>query len=47
MEYFDILNEDGTRTGKIKERNHVHRDGDLHGSVIIYILRKKYKSKKI
>ena len=47
MEYFDILNEDGTRTGKIKERSLVHRDGDLHGSVRIYIFRKRYNSKKI
>lgn len=40
MEYFDILNEDGMRTGEIKERSLVHKDGDLHGSVRIYIFRK-------
>lgn len=38
-EYFDILNPDGTPTGKIKERNAVHHDGDLHGSVHIWLFR--------
>lgn len=38
-EYFDILKPDGTPTGKIKERNAVHRDGDLHGSVHIWLFR--------
>ncbi len=40
MEYFDIRNPDGTITGEIKERSLVHRDGDLHGTVHIFIVRK-------
>lgn len=43
MEYFDILNEDGSKTGKIKERSLVHRDGDLHKTVHIWILRNNNK----
>lgn len=43
MEYFDILNEDGSKTGKIKERSLVHRDGDLHKTVHIWILRSNNK----
>lgn len=39
MEYFDILREDESRTGKKKPRNLVHRDGDLHGSVHLWIIR--------
>lgn len=27
-EYFDVLNEIGAKTGIVKARNHVHRDGD-------------------
>lgn len=40
MEYFDILNPDGTKTGQIKQRELVHRDGDLHAAVHIFIMRK-------
>ncbi len=40
MEFFDIRNPDGTVTGKVKERELVHRDGDLHGTVHIFIVRK-------
>lgn len=39
MEYFDIRNADGTITGVIKERSLVHQDGDLHGTVHIFIVR--------
>ena len=38
-EWFDILNEDGTLSGIKKERELVHRDGDLHGTVHIWIVR--------
>lgn len=38
-EFFDILSSDGTPTGVIKERNAVHRDGDLHGSVHVWLIR--------
>ncbi len=40
MEYFDIRNIDGTITGEIKERSLVHRDGDLHATVHIFIARR-------
>ena len=39
MEFFDIRNPDGSLTGRIKERELVHRDGDLHGTVHIFIIR--------
>lgn len=39
MELFDILDENGNPTGKTKERNAVHTDGDWHGSVHIWIFR--------
>ena len=38
-EWFDILNEDGSLSGIKKEREQVHRDGDLHGTVHIWIVR--------
>lgn len=37
-EYFDILDENGKKTGKIKLRNEVHRDGDWHKAVHIWII---------
>lgn len=40
MEFFDILNSDGSRTGKRKERAQVHKDGDPHGTARIWIVRK-------
>ena len=40
MEFFDIRNTDGSLTGKVKERHLVHQDGDLHGTVHIFIVRK-------
>ena len=41
MEYLDIRNPDGTVTGTVKERELVHRDGDLHGTVHIFVLRER------
>ena len=38
-EYFDIRNEKGEITGEVKERSLVHRDGDLHGTVHIWVVR--------
>ena len=40
-EYFDVLNEIGAKTGIVKARNHVHRDGTntfhvVHMNVAIY-----------
>ena len=43
MEFFDILDENGNKTGKIKERSLVHEDGDIHGTVHIWIRRKTEK----
>ncbi len=41
MEYFDILDEQGNPTGEIKERRAVHRDGDWHKAVHIWIINSK------
>ena len=43
LEFFDILDENGNKTGKIKERSLVHEDGDIHGTVHIWIRRKTEK----
>lgn len=40
-EYFDILDENGTKTGKTKLRSEVHRDGDWHKAVHIWIINDK------
>ena len=37
-EYFDILDEFGNKTGKTKLRSEVHRDGDWHKAVHIWII---------
>lgn len=37
-EYFDILDENGNKTGIIKLRSEVHRDGDWHKAVHIWII---------
>lgn len=44
LELFDILNPDGTKTGIVRERNVVHRDGSLHGTAHIWIVRENDKS---
>ena len=41
MEYFDILDENGNKTGKTKLRSEVHRDGDWHKAVHIWIINDK------
>ncbi len=41
MERLEILNEDGSGTGVYKDREAVHRDGDLHGSSLIWIVRNR------
>lgn len=40
MEYLDIRNEDGSLTGRVKERSLAHRDGDLHGTAHVWLVRK-------
>ena len=37
-EYFDILDENGNKTGRTKLRSEVHRDGDWHKAVHIWII---------
>lgn len=37
-EYFDILDENGNKTGERKLRSEVHRDGDWHRAVHIWII---------
>jgi 8-oxo-dGTP pyrophosphatase MutT (NUDIX family) len=39
MELFDIIEPDGTKTGARAERGVVHRDGRLHGTAHIWIVR--------
>ena len=40
-EYFDLLDENGERIGKTKLRSEVHRDGDWHKAVHIWIINNK------
>lgn len=40
-EYFDVLDEHGNKTGIIKPRSAVHRDGDWHRAVHIWIVNDK------
>lgn len=44
MEMFDIIDEQGERTGVIKERGVVHREGALHATAHIWIAQKNEKS---
>lgn len=37
-EYFDVLDSEGHKTGRIKLRSAVHRDGDWHRAVNIWIV---------
>ena len=41
MEYFDILDENGNKTGKIKLREQVHKDGDWHRGVFVFVINSK------
>ncbi len=41
LELFDICREDGTPAGHVKERSMVHRDGDLHRTVHMWIVRRR------
>jgi len=40
-EYFDILDENGNKTGKTKLRCEVHKDGDWHKAIHIWIINNK------
>ncbi len=37
-EYFDILDENGNKTGEIKLRSEVHKDGNWHKAIHIWII---------
>ena len=39
MELFDILNPDGSKSGIVRERGVAHREGSLHGTVHMWIVR--------
>lgn len=41
MELFDILDEDGRKTGRVRERSMVHMDGDPHGTAHIWVVRER------
>ncbi len=41
LELFDILNEDGTRTGLVRERGVAHLEGSLHPTAHVWIVREK------
>lgn len=38
-ELLDLRKEDGSRKGETKERELVHRDGDLHGTSHVWLVR--------
>lgn len=37
-EYLDVLNENGDKTGKTKLRDEIHRDGDWHSSIHLWLI---------
>lgn len=41
LELFDICKEDGSLTGHVKERAMVHRDGDFHRTVHMWVIRRR------
>lgn len=41
LELFDILGKNGEPAGHVKERSMVHRDGDFHRTVHIWVIRKR------
>lgn len=44
LELFDILNPDGTLSGIVRERGVVHREGSLHPTSHVWIVRENQKS---
>lgn len=43
-EYYDIRDSAGNPTGEVKARSLVHRDGDIHGTSHVWLVRKNKKS---
>lgn len=46
-ELFDILNESGDKTGQTMPRIEVHRTGALHGSVHIWVIRRRLEGLEV
>ena len=44
-EYLDIRDSNGKPTGEVKERTLVHRDGDIHGTAHVWLVRYKENGK--
>ena len=44
MERIDVRRKDGSCTGEVKERSQIHRDGDLHGTSHVWLVR--YRAEK-
>ncbi len=44
MELLDILDRDGHKTGIVRERGVAHRDGSIHGTVHIWVVRERKPS---
>ncbi len=44
MELFDVLDENGEKTGIVRERGVVHRDGSAHATAHVWIVRENHKS---
>ncbi len=44
MELFDILKPDGSKSGIVRERGVAHREGSLHGTVHMWIVRENEES---
>ncbi len=40
MEQLDIRTKDGAITGEVKDRTQVHRDGDIHGTSHVWLVRR-------
>ncbi len=44
LELFDILNADGTKSGVVRERGVAHREGSLHATAHVWLVRPNEKS---
>lgn len=44
MELLDIIEEDGSKTGIVRERNVAHRYGSMHATVHMWVMRRKEKN---
>ena len=44
LEFLEILKEDGSKSGTVRERGVIHREGSLHATVHMWVVRKNQKS---